>query len=714
MKYLQVTPLPSPIETWLHTQLEARGVDKVYSRYILSLFHSNDIDQELVDFDLPTKELKRLSRKSKHSKNVDTQKLIRASVIDCLRSVSEYEVGIESLVDELYAKLNTKELHSIVASTNQQVLQTLTNDSNTSSAPSSSDLAQKYYDAFPPLGGKNTSSSSSSLILSPAKHSSPWNGRNKKLLLTSSGCIKKLRSNKENNKKRSKLTLATELPSSGPTIIGSTIAAMERASVPFNTDSMEKKLTLSLTLDADNHEPSNANNIEKSVKRRLFVEVDEPKDSLTSLMEKVDGIKDIWSDSETQSQLSTSSASSFIPCGTNLTTSIWSDTDWDRKWTDSGVGMSLLIASPAAPAPTSSSSSSSSRTTLNHFPERSAFRLVTPIFKSLVWPVSDVVSATRPLSSRSPNENLLTSPRTHFCPIEKAPHYQSCSEEEVQYPDGTTFSVSSDNETTADYDIGEDSSLIWDSTAYMEFKPEGGLNTECLNLSFKPNLRQVDSQDHHKSAQTEDLELMSTSNNYLDTCVGAAVAATAKTVPSSSAQPSQPSTDGDEFFFPGEESIARDIMKSLDDDESFYMEEEEPCSKKSGPLLVDAWAVAWPTSSIWSHTSLATLVDDGWPTPSHDYKDIRCGQKKKQPDSDKYGLYENYSIWAPPFPLDKNSNVILCSKSETPIPLGVTMGNLKISSSDRKRRHSSSQYYGNYMFPCIKSDVSLFQQSITL
>lgn len=55
MKYLQVVAAPSPIESWLHSQLEARGVDRVYSRYILSLFQSTDVDQDFLDLDIPSK-----------------------------------------------------------------------------------------------------------------------------------------------------------------------------------------------------------------------------------------------------------------------------------------------------------------------------------------------------------------------------------------------------------------------------------------------------------------------------------------------------------------------------------------------------------------------------------------------------------------------------------------------------------------------------------
>lgn len=61
MKYLQLVAATSPIESWLHSQLEARGVDRVYSRYILSLFHSNDVhDHDFLDLDIPSKVISRV------------------------------------------------------------------------------------------------------------------------------------------------------------------------------------------------------------------------------------------------------------------------------------------------------------------------------------------------------------------------------------------------------------------------------------------------------------------------------------------------------------------------------------------------------------------------------------------------------------------------------------------------------------------------------
>ncbi|XP_026677473.1 uncharacterized protein KIAA0232-like [Diaphorina citri] len=199
MKYLQVVPAPSPIESWLHTQLEARGVDRVYSRYILSLFHSTDVgDHDFLDLDIPSKELKRLNKKSSshhyhsrhHTRGVDSHKLIRASVIETLRSVSETKAGIETLVDELCDRIHSNEKSTSVPSNETRYRSNDEKDATLPAAQSLNnvsvesglvDLAQKYYDAFPALGSNPQHPSSAALLLACCT-TSPWNGKHRSLL----------------------------------------------------------------------------------------------------------------------------------------------------------------------------------------------------------------------------------------------------------------------------------------------------------------------------------------------------------------------------------------------------------------------------------------------------------------------------------------------------------------------------------------------------
>ncbi|KAL1460501.1 hypothetical protein WDU94_012478 [Cyamophila willieti] len=847
MKYLQVVPAPSPIESWLHTQLEARGVDRVYSRYILSLFQSTDpVDQDFLDLDIPSKELKRLNKKSSHhhyrsshclassrQRCLDPHRLIRASVIETLRSVAETkDSGIETLVDELCDRLHSNEKSGNAASSESVTTTPLsTAQSLNNVSLGVVDLAQKYYDAFPALGCSSSARQSSAALLLACctARPSPWNGKHKHLLSSSSSqsnlatfssgtksTVLQSNGNRGNSASAAAPSSRQSAQGNPSTVLTSggnrrnSTAALGNASsntalsggdlwnsvedkenqrenqtvsaVMVNgSGGLEKEgqksggaQTVMMASGGGNINSAVAMDRSLSVKRKLFVEVEEPsKDSLASLMEKVDGTKDLWGGSSdcgggdalssssssllppfplaplSSGSSSLSSASGFIPCGTNLTTSIWSEVEqpWGvvgpggvgGKWSSGCAGgddSGVCLASPPEELDEAASGMTVStratlhlRAVLNHRPETSAFK---PVVPGSMPPAVPRYSSGLLAVSTAPGveENLLTSSRTHFCPIEKAPHYKTLlAAETVQYANGTTFSIASTMDEV-DYHVGQDGTLTLDSAVYMEFKANG-LTTECYNLydPFKPKFRVSARGD--KAIQTEDR--------------GDQVG-----------QGQQTEEDGvDDFYFPGEESIARDIMRSLEEGDDYSPDDvihpppltpspsdtsdvEPPRSKKPcSPLLLDAWAVAWPPFSIWSNTALASRAGDGWPTPSHDYQELTGvgggkggsiaeiwgapAQPQPAAAAATTGLYTtNYSIWAPP--LDSNSNLILCttsSKCETPLPLGlgVNMGNLKIS-SDRKRRHSSSQYLGSATlstFPCIKSEaVSFFQQSITL
>ena len=61
MKYPQLVSMPSAVSDWLEEQLEARGIDAVvYTRYILSLLHSDTVDVIYSDEDLHFSHLKKV------------------------------------------------------------------------------------------------------------------------------------------------------------------------------------------------------------------------------------------------------------------------------------------------------------------------------------------------------------------------------------------------------------------------------------------------------------------------------------------------------------------------------------------------------------------------------------------------------------------------------------------------------------------------------
>lgn len=284
MKYLQIVSAPSPIESWLHSQLEARGVDRVYSRYILSLFHSSDVgDHDFLDLDIPCKELKRLNKKKspRHlSRSVDTHKLVRASVIETLRSVAETKAGIETLVDELCDRLHSNEKTTLSLPGTKSLIaaQSL---NNVSVACGVVDLAQKYYDAFPALGS-NPQPSTTLLLASCNSSSSPWNGKHQSLLSSSVStekpgiCVDPTSDSKVNLALPcgNPLNVTEPAPPTGQT--SSLVASPGGGNAKLDQDS-ERRMDCSMR-----------------AKRKLFVEVEEAKDSLASLMEKVDGTKQLW------------------------------------------------------------------------------------------------------------------------------------------------------------------------------------------------------------------------------------------------------------------------------------------------------------------------------------------------------------------------------------------------------------------------------------
>ncbi|XP_044258861.1 uncharacterized protein LOC123007557 [Tribolium madens] len=167
MKYPQLVSMPSAVSDWLEEQLEARGIDAVvYTRYILSLLHSDTVDVIYSDEDLHFSHLKKEVRRpiggnrkrfrrssSDWWKNAqaDAEKLKRSAAIECLMSASEQTCGIESLIDELCEKLNeikSDKPHVVdppIKKTNLELQQV-----------SPQELAKRYYAAFPPLN-RNTS-----------------------------------------------------------------------------------------------------------------------------------------------------------------------------------------------------------------------------------------------------------------------------------------------------------------------------------------------------------------------------------------------------------------------------------------------------------------------------------------------------------------------------------------------------------------------------
>lgn len=69
--------MPSAVSNWLEEQLEARGIDAVvYTRYILSLLHSDAVDVIYSDEDLHSSHLRKVIIQCYKMSYFDTFKII--------------------------------------------------------------------------------------------------------------------------------------------------------------------------------------------------------------------------------------------------------------------------------------------------------------------------------------------------------------------------------------------------------------------------------------------------------------------------------------------------------------------------------------------------------------------------------------------------------------------------------------------------------------
>ncbi|XP_065157742.1 uncharacterized protein [Atheta coriaria] len=165
MKYPQLVSMPSAVSDWLEEQLEARGIDAVvYTRYVLSLLYRDPVDIICPDQDLhithPNKEVrragggrKRLCRSSDYSHwgHADADRLKRSAAVECLKSASDQKCGIESLVDELCAKLKEIQREGEVVSVEEPRIAKETKAVRIPKKLSERDSARRYYAAFPAL-----------------------------------------------------------------------------------------------------------------------------------------------------------------------------------------------------------------------------------------------------------------------------------------------------------------------------------------------------------------------------------------------------------------------------------------------------------------------------------------------------------------------------------------------------------------------------------
>ncbi|XP_069577938.1 uncharacterized protein KIAA0232 homolog [Brachyistius frenatus] len=169
--YPFVGPLPAsemsllqslgPVQSWLGQELEKCGIDAmIYTRYVLSLLLHDSYDYDLQDqendiflgWEKGTGKKWGKSKK-KGGTDLSLEEMKKQAAVQCLRSASDENSGIESLVEELCSKL--KDIQN--KQKEEKQIQKKSDGSQSperAESPSSKDQVEMYYEAFPPLSEK--------------------------------------------------------------------------------------------------------------------------------------------------------------------------------------------------------------------------------------------------------------------------------------------------------------------------------------------------------------------------------------------------------------------------------------------------------------------------------------------------------------------------------------------------------------------------------
>ncbi|CAL9694477.1 unnamed protein product [Knipowitschia caucasica] len=150
-----------PVQSWLGQELEKCGIDAmIYTRYVLSLLLHDSYDYDLQDQenDIFLGWEKSAGKKWGKSKkkgvsDLSLEEMKKQAAVQCLRSASDENSGIENLVEELCCKLKDiqnkqKEAKQIQKKSDGAPIP------EPSDSPTSKDQVEMYYEAFPPLSEK--------------------------------------------------------------------------------------------------------------------------------------------------------------------------------------------------------------------------------------------------------------------------------------------------------------------------------------------------------------------------------------------------------------------------------------------------------------------------------------------------------------------------------------------------------------------------------
>lgn len=151
-----------PVQSWLGQELEKCGIDAmIYTRYVLSLLLHDSYDYDLQDQENDIflgweKGAGKKWGKSKRKGGTDLslEEMKKQAAVQCLRSASDENSGVESLVEELCSKL--KDIQNKQKETEKQTIKKSdeSRSPELAESPSSKDQVEMYYEAFPPLSEK--------------------------------------------------------------------------------------------------------------------------------------------------------------------------------------------------------------------------------------------------------------------------------------------------------------------------------------------------------------------------------------------------------------------------------------------------------------------------------------------------------------------------------------------------------------------------------
>lgn len=470
------------LRQWLEARLDALGIDPIaYSRFVISLLRRPDsalsFSEEAVGLNRSTERRIRARSKAELPTNDDTEQ--RRTVVRCLTSAADNECGIETLVDELCIKL--KELEGGSSNDENEESKKSVDESKINlEALTPRDRALKYYAAFPALQSVSI------------KKFSPRKERNLTNCINNKNNGINLHNNK-NNKVRNKKT---------------------RMSISIESRRLDDKdsfgFAKSMELEREKERELELDQLRLAQLQAKFNE------SLEALWDSGPGnaqdTASIWAaptlsipsgplwpadTTEAVFTLSTSDndniagipyqesvvdESPFIPWDIDLISIEeyadecsnknkeenninWSDSISDGPWCWKGIDSNLA--------------------TLNRSPQTGGFFPIAP-HKTPIGTCKESRSSLKVNSLPEPDEDLLTSARTHFRPIKDDGHWA----------DGTTFPVNNAIERVA-YRRSESGNLLYlpgGESPYMEYRENNVAAAAAVstNLTLKFRVRQCD------------------------------------------------------------------------------------------------------------------------------------------------------------------------------------------------------------------------------